>query len=93
MEERAHAELITIIAGLKEADRAYIVALDQSEILRLHHGLGRFIRNEMRGGKLPALCKWATALAQESQKPMSFDALSLPVLQEIWKSLGGCSRS
>jgi hypothetical protein len=61
------------------------MALEEQLIGLLHRNLGMWIRNEFRANRLPALSRWART--QIGAEPLSFDALSYPVLIEIWRAV------
>ncbi|HEX3755269.1 MAG TPA: hypothetical protein VHV26_09355, partial [Rhizomicrobium sp.] len=84
----ASRELAEIIASRTAEDRRFIVGLEQEQLIRLHHGVGTRVRNDFRGNKLPALRRWAHSQLPESSA-LSFDALSYPILAEIWRALKG----
>jgi hypothetical protein len=85
LDEAAKAELATVINGFSVESRAYVLALEEQDIILLHRGLGAGIRNEFRANRLPALSRWART--QIGAEPPSFDALSYPVLVEIWRAV------
>jgi hypothetical protein len=85
VDEQAKRELTSIIDGLSAESREFIAALPEDRVGRLHFGLGVYIRNEHRQGRLTALFRWART--QISKEPMSFDSLSRPILREVWKQV------
>jgi len=88
MDEEARTELNIIIEGLTPRDRAFIATLAENEVIRLHFGLGTWIRNQMRHGKMKALLRWSRT--QVPERP-HFDDLSWPILVEVWKTLRSSS--
>ena len=87
MDQHAKQELMSIVDELSAEDRAFIASFSEDKIIRLHHGLGTYIRNANRGGRFGALFRWAeTQLGTERR---SFDALSWPILVEVWRALQG----
>ena len=83
MDQQAKRELMSIIDGLSAESRECIATLPEDRVNRLHFGLGTYIRNEHRQGRLTALFRWART--QISKEEMSFDSLSRPILLEVWR--------
>src|SRR5215471_6092949 len=53
-----------------------------------HFGLGTWIRNQMRHGKMKSLLRWSRTQLPERHH---FDDLSWPILVEVWKTLRSSS--
>ena len=85
MDEDAHRELMSIIERLTADDRAYIAGLEESQVIRLHHGFGTYIRNQIRAGELRALFRWS-----RTQVPVDvrhFDDVTWPIVMEVWRTV------
>ena len=89
MDEEAKPELVSIIAGLPTDSRQYIANLAEDQVIRLHHGLGTYIRNQYRHGRFRALFRWAGTQMPAEEKHL--DSLSWPILLEVWKQVSASS--
>ena len=61
--------------------------LRKEELIRLHHGLGRYLRNSFRQRRYGALFLTSSWHVQKSGQPMSFDAISSAAIEKIWQVL------
>jgi hypothetical protein len=76
-----------ILRMMTPEDREAFRAVPETELIRFHHEFGRFLRNGFRGGQFPWLCMHCRSVVENSDEPMSFDALSTVALREIWREL------
>jgi hypothetical protein len=80
-------EIQGILQVMSPEDRAALLALPETDLIYLHHTLGRFLRNGLRGNQFPQLLGHSHALVKANGTPMSFDALSTVAIREIWRTL------
>jgi hypothetical protein len=89
VDEEARAQLHFLIEGLSTEDRLMIAKLPRGDVISLHHRLGTVIRNQVRAGELGALFRWSKA--QIGDQKLSLDALSWPILLQIWETVRSSS--
>jgi hypothetical protein len=83
MDHEAKAELISIFDGLSPEGRAAIASLREDQVIKLHFGLGLYIRNQIRQGRLQALFRWSRTQVPEHVK--NLDDVTFPILVEVWR--------
>jgi hypothetical protein len=83
MDHEAKTELMSIVDGLSPEGRASIANLREDQVMRLHFGLGMYIRNQIRQGRLPALFRWSQTQVPGHMR--HFDDVTFPILVEVWK--------
>jgi hypothetical protein len=89
VDQEARFQLHSIIERLSPEDRLMIANLPRERVISLHHGLGTAIRNRIRAGELGALARWSKA--QIGDQKLSFDALSWPILLQVWDTVRSSS--
>jgi hypothetical protein len=83
MDHEAKTELMSIVDGLSPEGRASIASLREDQVIRLHFGLGMYIRNQIRQGRLQALFRWSRTQVPEHVK--SLDDVTFPIIVEVWR--------
>jgi hypothetical protein len=76
-----------IIRDLLPDERERLRRMPESELILLHHGFGRGLRNAFRSNRFRGLSAYCHAEVQRSGEPLSFDALSSVAIREIWATL------
>jgi hypothetical protein len=76
-----------IIRGLPADERERLRTMPESELVLLHHGFGRGVRNAFRSNRFRGLSAYCHAEVQRSGEPLSFDALSSVAIREVWATL------
>jgi hypothetical protein len=82
MESNARHEIEKLVENLQPEDRELLSAMPESDLIRLHHGYGTWLRNQFRQNKLPHLFKFCSATVPSENR--SFDAISAVAIRQIW---------
>ena len=85
MDDEARQDLMSIVDRLTADDRAYIAGLEESQVIRLHMGLGMAIRNRIRAGALQALFRWSHSQVPDDVR--HFDDVTWPIVLEVWRTV------
>jgi hypothetical protein len=85
--ERMRQDVNDIISGLSPEDRERLRNTSEEDLILFHHGFGTGLRNGFRSQRYPGLFAFCSELVQQSEEPMSFDALSDVAIREIWSTL------
>jgi hypothetical protein len=80
MDHEAKIELMPIVDGLSPEGRASISSLREDQVMRLHFGLGMYIRNQIRQGRLPALFRWS-----RTQVPGTSSTSTMSRFRSLWR--------
>jgi hypothetical protein len=73
-----------VMATLSDEDKAQIAAIPAAELIGLHFGLGRWVRNNL------GLWQGNDALMQAIRKRYSYfhpDDVSMLIMEDVWKRL------
>lgn len=89
MDHEAKTELMSIVDGLSLEARASIASLREDQVILLHHGLGMYIRNQIRHNRLSALFRWSRTQVPEHVKHL--DDVTFPILVEVWRVVNDAS--
>jgi hypothetical protein len=82
---RAKRDIDKLIERLTPEDRQSIRKMAESDLYRLHHGYGTWLRNQFRAGQFPDLFRFCHQdIAREH---LSFDAISSVAIRELWRCL------
>jgi len=76
-----------IIRDLSADDRERLRTMTESELIHLHHGLGRGLRNALRSNRFPALSAYCHREVRRRGEQLSFDALSDLAIRQVWATL------
>jgi hypothetical protein len=91
VDDEAKAELMSIVDGLSPDARTSIAALPEERVIKLHFGLGAYIRNQIRQGGLRALYRWSRTQVPEDVK--HFDSVTWPIVVEVWRAVKSSSNA
>jgi hypothetical protein len=89
MDHEAKTELMSVVDGLSPEARASIASLREDQVILLHFGLGGYIRNQIRQGRLPALFRWSRTQVPEHVKHL--DDVTFPIHVEVWRLVNDAS--
>jgi hypothetical protein len=78
-------EIQIIVSSLRVEDRDYIRKLPEEQLILLHHGLGRTLRNAFRSNTYPYL--FTHCDEQQTPETRSFDSISSTAIKLIWEHL------
>ena len=84
MDDDARRNLNAIIDQISPDDREMIADFPLEQLILLHHGLGRSIRNSIRRNEVTPLVRWSIS---QTNGFMSLDDLSYLIIIEIAESL------
>jgi hypothetical protein len=76
-----------IIQNLPPDEHERLRTMPESELILLHDGFGRGLRNAFRSNRFRGLSAYCHAQVERSGEPLSFDALSSVAIREIWATL------
>lgn len=79
---RARQDIEKLVERMKPEDRDLLRDTSESELILLHHGYGRWLRNQFRHNEFPHLFKFCHAKVPSEN--LSFDAISAVAIREIW---------
>ena len=85
LDARAQRDIEALIELLKPEDRQSIRGMTETELIRLHHGYGTWLRNQFRQNKFADLFRFC--LAKTTPDTRSFDEISEIAIREIWRHL------
>jgi hypothetical protein len=85
MNQEAQFQLKSIIDGFRPDNRRAIAAMPEQNLIRLHHGLGTWVRNLIRSNEIGALSLWSRSQVPGGVK--HFDDLSGPIIHAIREAL------
>jgi hypothetical protein len=75
-------EIEKCIERLEPKDRELLREMSEDELIRLHMGYGKWLRNQFCNNELPHL--FAFCRARVPSESRSFDAVSAVAIREIW---------
>lgn len=78
-------EIQTIVSALRPEDRDYIRELPEEHLIRLHHTIGRTLRNAFRSNTYPFLLTYC--VRSGDSETLSFDSVSEKALKLIWEHI------
>jgi Domain of unknown function (DUF6794) len=82
---RAQQDIAAILEEMGPEARQSMRAMTESDLSRLHHGYGTWLRNQFRQGKFPHLFRFCDL--RMTPETRSFDAISGVAIPEIWRHL------
>jgi hypothetical protein len=83
MDTGAQRDIEVLIELMKPEDRQTIRGMTETELIRLHHGYGTWLRNQFRQNKFVDLFRFCSA----TPGIRSFDDISTKAIREIWRQL------
>jgi hypothetical protein len=78
---RAQGDIEALVELLKPEDRKIIHEMTETELMRLHHGYGTWLRNQFRQNRFADLFRFCSAKIASDTR--SFDAISALAIREI----------
>jgi hypothetical protein len=82
---RAQRDIEALVELLTPTDQQSIREMAESDLWRLHHGYGTWLRNQFREHKFPDLFR--LCYARIAPEDLSLDAISQVAAAEIWRRL------
>ena len=82
---RAQRDIEALIELLKPEDRQPIRDMTETELIRLHHGYGTWLRNQFRQNKFPDLFRFCPSKTTPDTR--GFDEILALAIREIWRHL------
>jgi uncharacterized protein DUF6794 len=74
-------EIEKLVERLSPEDRKLIATMSASDLIKLHHGYGTWLRNQFRRNEYPHLFRFCSAKVPSEQ--LSFDAISAEAIHRI----------
>jgi hypothetical protein len=81
----ARRDIELLIELLKPEDRQSLRGMTETELIRLHHGYGTWLRNQFRRNKFSHLFRFCDAKTTPDTR--TFDTISGMAVREIWRHL------
>jgi hypothetical protein len=78
----ARRDIEALIELLKAEDRRSLRGMTETELIRLHHGYGTWLRNQFRRNKFSDPFRFCDAKTTPDTR--SFDTISGMAIREIW---------
>jgi hypothetical protein len=78
-------EIEKLVERLSPEDRKLIAVMSDSDLIKLHHGYGTWLRKSFRRNEYPHLFRFCSA--KGPSESLSFDAISDVAIRLIWLNL------